>query len=108
MDRLTPKQLMDILSREMEWYAGWSDDSEAFFFQDDRRRHYNVVGVLSEAKPNRSFTIVQARIIGDVVVIDDDTVWDKNLWKALVAAGVPREQIVLAYQGEKAPQASNT
>lgn len=108
MARLTPEQLMEILSREMEWYAGWSDDSEAYFFEDVRRRHYNVVGVLFEPKPKRTFTIVQARIIDDFIIIDDDTVWDKNLWKALVAAGVPREQIVLAYQGEKIPEASET
>ena len=103
---LTVEQLHDILRKEMDWYAGLSDDSKAFFIEDISRKQYVVTGIMNEPGPNHSYIIVQARIVDGYVVVDEDTVWDKNLWKALVAAGVPREQIVLAYQGESVPMTS--
>jgi hypothetical protein len=45
-----------------------------------------------------------ARVVGDKIFIDEDTT-DKPLYEALMAnAGIPREQIVLAYAGETPPQ----
>ena len=43
-----------------------------------------------------------ARIVGATVVIEHD-MNDKPLVDALIQAGVPRDQIVLAYRGEPLP-----
>jgi hypothetical protein len=108
MDRLTPEQLMQILSQRMEWYAGYSDDSKAYFFEDTVRHRCVVTGIMNDPihREERSFILMQARIVDDLIVIDDDTLWDKNLWQSLVKAGVPREQIILAYKGEQVPTLS--
>lgn len=45
------------------------------------------------------------RLLGDSIVIDRDNN-NKPLVDALVQAGVPREQIVLAYAGETIPHAA--
>jgi vancomycin permeability regulator SanA len=47
--------------------------------------------------------MVMARVVGDKVIIDEDTT-DRPLWKELVAAGIPREQIILTYAGETLPE----
>ncbi len=45
------------------------------------------------------------RVAGDRVIVERD-INDKPLVDALVAAGVPREQIVLAYAGESTADAA--
>ena len=47
--------------------------------------------------------MVLARIENDKVLIEEDTT-DRPLWRELVRAGIPREQIVLIYSGEKLPE----
>jgi hypothetical protein len=44
--------------------------------------------------------VVMAQVVGEKAVIIED-VTDKPLVEALIAGGIPREKIVLAYQGEK-------
>lgn len=106
MVRLTAQELAAITRQEIAWYAGFSDDSNAYSLLDDEKHIYAVTIIKNEPGPKRSLVMMQARIEGDFVVVDDDTVWDKQLWKALVQAGVPREQIVLAYAGEQVPMTS--
>lgn len=102
MDRLNEQELINLTRQEVKWFAGVSDDAKAYFIADEERHTYAVNGVRNAPGPKRGFIIVQARIVGDQVVVDVDSVWDKNLWTALVNAGIPREQIVLAYAGEEA------
>jgi XisI protein len=108
MARLNQQQLTEITRREAKWYAGISDDATAYFFADDENHAYAVNIINDEIGKSHSMIMVQARVLSDCVVIDEDKIWDKNLWKALVAAGVPREQIVLAYLGENIPVSSET
>jgi len=108
MGWLTSEQLMDTMAQKMEWYAGFSDDSKAYFFEDKARRRCVVTGIMNEPGDDHSFILMQARVVDDHIVIDEDTLWDKNLWQALVKAGVPREQIVLVYLGEKLPEPSQS
>ncbi|MBI5671079.1 MAG: XisI protein [Chloroflexi bacterium] len=106
MDRLSIAELVAVLRQEISRYAGVSDDSKAYLLRDDELKHYAVNAIMNEPGDDHAWVIVQAHIDGEHIIVDEDNVWDKNLWKALVAAGVPREQIVLAYQGEKVPTAS--
>lgn len=50
--------------------------------------------------------VVMARVVGSIVIIDEDTT-DRPLYKELMRAGIPREQIILAYAGEIAPETSS-
>jgi XisI protein len=108
MARLSHSELAEITRREVKWYAGVSDDSTAYFFEDDKSNAYAVNIINDELGKNHSMIMMQARVVDDCVIIDEDKVWDKQLWKALEKAGVPREQIILAYKGEKVPEASET
>jgi XisI protein len=49
--------------------------------------------------------VVLARIEGDFIIIEEDTT-DRPLVKKLVAAGIPREKIILAYLDETIPEAA--
>ncbi len=108
MARLTEHELAGIVHQVVEKYEGTSPHAKIFVILDDDRHSYTVTGIENEPGNDHSWVVLQARVVGDMIIIDADNVWDKKLWKALVAAGVPREQIVLAYQGEKEPQASST
>lgn len=46
---------------------------------------------------------IVVQMIGNFLLIEHD-INDKPLVDALIQAGVPRKQIVLAYQGEKLPE----
>jgi vancomycin permeability regulator SanA len=74
---------------------------------DHARQYYTVVDIPDyPAPPHFSVGIsVMARVVGDKVIIDADMT-DRPLWEALVQAGIPREQIILAYAGEQAPDAA--
>ncbi len=43
--------------------------------------------------------VVLARVVGDYVIVEEDLT-DRPLVDRLVAAGIPREKIILAYAGE--------
>ena len=103
MGRLNTHMLIELTRQEVEKYAGISPHAKAYFIADEVQQIYMAAGVENEPGPNSNWIIVQARIKGDVVVIEVDNVWDKQLWKALETVGVPHEQIVLAYEGETIP-----
>jgi hypothetical protein len=67
------------------------------------RKIYAVVDVPDYPRKFPAQTIVMARILNGKVIIDEDTT-DRPLWKELVRAGIPREQIILAYAGEALPE----
>lgn len=103
MARLTEHELIKVTRQAIERYAGYSDDSKAYLLRDDEQRTYGVNIIKNEPGPQHGLVMIQARVLGDYVVIDQDMLWDKNLWVALEQAGVPREQIILAYKGEQVP-----
>ena len=95
--------LRDILVRELEKYAGEGANALAFPVFDDRRQHYAIAIIDYPERTEPADVILLARIAGDKIIIEED-VTDKKLVDALLQQGVSREQIVLAYEGEKAPQ----
>lgn len=106
MARMTENNLTEIVRREVQKYEGTSPHAKIYLLMDDDRHTYAITGIENEPVTDRAFIIIQAHIDGDQIVIDEDNLWDKQLWKALVQAGVPREQIVLAYAGEQVPMTS--
>lgn len=103
MDRVN--DLPAIVQREVAAYArvrGWK--SKVFYVGDEKQQIYSVVVVPDDDHPfiSNARVNVMARIVNDKVVIDEDLT-DRPLYEALEEAGIPREQIVLAYAGEKLP-----
>jgi hypothetical protein len=101
-------ELIEITRREVEKYAGVSDDAKAYPILDDTHRTYAVNGIMDEPGKDHAWIIVQARVVENYVIVDEDNVLDKNLIHALLQAGIPREQIILAYEGENAPAIRET
>lgn len=45
-----------------------------------------------------------ARLVGDYIIIEEDTTLEKHLAEALIVnGGVPRHKIICAYKGETLP-----
>lgn len=97
--------LQHTLKAVMSGYTGPGLNDESLLTTSDDGRLLTVVSISQV----RGETVVAAglivRLIGDIVVIDHDNN-NKPLVDALVQAGVPREQIVLAYAGETIPHAA--
>ena len=107
MARMNETELVSVMDTIIQTYDGSGDDFKVYVLVDEARRSYAVTGIGEQpTRKQHSFILIQARIIGDYIIVDEDKLWDKQLWKALEKAGVPREQIILAYLGEKLPEAS--
>jgi hypothetical protein len=95
--------LAELTSREVERYAGYSDESNLYFLSNDMNRVYTVVDIPHTPRTYSTEIVVMAHVVNDQIVIDEDTT-DKPLFEALmVNAHIPRENIILAYQGETVP-----
>jgi hypothetical protein len=101
MDSVT--HLTELVQREVEDYArGGTARAVTYPISDTTRQIYSVTVVSDYPRKYKSAVVVQARVVGDYVVVDED-ITDRPLWKELVRAGIPREQIILAYAGESLP-----
>jgi hypothetical protein len=102
MDRVT--DLAEIVQREVGDYAGPAYKAKTYYVEDEKHRMYTVITVPDHDYPInlKAGITVMARIVGDKVVIEQD-ITDRPLYEALEVAGVPREQIILAYAGETLP-----
>lgn len=96
--------LAAIVRREVAGYVGKSYQVAMYALMDDEQQRYAVVDIPFDRKQFQSGVVVMAHIEDDLIVIDEDNT-DKPLFEALmVNAGIPREQIVLAYAGELIPE----
>lgn len=101
MDRII--DLQAIVQREVEDYASGGSWQTTFYpISDTTRQHYTVLAFPDYPRKFRAGIVIAARIINDKVVIDED-ITDRPLVEELLRAGIPREQIVLAYAGEPVP-----
>jgi sulfur carrier protein ThiS len=98
--------LSEVLKEEVRKYAGNGRGFNVILFPilDDERQVYAVTSVDYPTRHEGGSIWVMARVVGDKVVIEEDTT-NKPLLDALKQRGIPREQIILAYQGEPIPDA---
>lgn len=98
------ESLAKIVQQELTWYTSGGEDLEPYLMQNPEKQVYAVVVVDTDPPQNyvHSDMVVMARVVGDYVVIEDDRT-DKPFKERLMAAGIPREKIILAYAGEKVP-----
>jgi hypothetical protein len=98
--------LTSVVQYEVEDYArGETFGGVTYPLSDTGKQTYAVYIVPEQPRKTHATVVVAARIVNDKVVIDED-ITDRPLWEELVRAGIPREQIILAYAGEKLPDQS--
>jgi hypothetical protein len=99
-------RLKETLREEVIKYAAGGRGANAILFPvlDDAAQTYTVIAVDYPIREEIALVVVLARIVGDQVVIEEDTT-DKKLVDALLQRGIPRGQIVLAYADEPIPDA---
>lgn len=97
--------LKEILKEEVKEYAGSGRGAKALTFPllDDENQTYGVIVVDYPVKNMGAGVVVMARMLDDKIIIEEDTT-DKPLLDALLQRGVPRDKILLAYQGEIVPE----
>lgn len=99
--------LTEIVREEVNKYAAQGRGANILLFPllDDLHQTYAVNAVDYPTRKNVAGVVVLARILGDKVVIEEDST-NKPLLDALLDRGVAREQVILAYAGEAVPQSS--
>lgn len=92
-------RVIDILKRTLEGYTGKALNGYSYLTSSGDEHLFTVVtvGYLPKKRIVNIGLIVQ--VVGDHIIIERD-INNKPLVDALVQAGVPREQIILAYAGE--------
>jgi hypothetical protein len=104
MDQIA--ELNEIVQQEVERFAqgDWAK-ARGFAVSDTKRQIYSVIGVPDYPRKFPAVIVMLTRIEDGKVIIEHD-ISDRPLWEALVRAGIPRDQIILTYAGEKLPEAS--
>jgi len=97
-------QLAEVLETTMEGYTGKMLNGQTYLTISADRQVFAVVGIAKARDEHLVETGLLARIEGSRIVIEHDQN-NKPLVDALVQAGVPRHQIILAYAGESSPAA---
>ena len=96
MDTQTLKQ---ILIEELHKYTGEGLNARSYLTENEAEHLYSIIDI-ANIKGNRLVsTVLIARLQDNQIVIELDHN-NKELVDALLARGVPKEQILLAYQSE--------
>lgn len=101
--------MVETVRKHVLRYAGngWGADLRLFPVLDEARQTYAVIAIDFPVREDLAGVVVLARIVGNQVIIEED-VTDRKLVDALIADGIPREQIILGYAGEAVPDAEAT
>ena len=97
--------LKDTLEHVLMGYAGKALNGCSYLTGSADRQVFAIVSVGQVRDQHIVDTGLVVRLVNDRIVVERD-VNDKPLVDALVQAGVPRGQIVLAYAGESAEEAA--
>jgi hypothetical protein len=100
------ENLVEIVKEEVMDYGQAAFNSRLFPIFDDTRQSYTIAAVSKlHGKTLPMGVIVMARLEGEYIIIEADNT-DRPLYEALMARGIPRERIILAYVGEALPKAA--
>ena len=91
------------LEKVIESYTGEGLNGYAYLSHDPVKDVYTVISVGYIKKQRFVDANLIIRVMGDQIIVERD-MNDKPLVDALLQAGIPRSQIVLAYAGEPAPE----
>lgn len=98
--------IKQIVRQEVNKYASGGRGANILLFAilDDEQGIYAVNAVDYPERNDVAGVVVLARVVKNLVVIEEDMT-DKKLVNALQQAGIVRDQIILAYDGEPIPDA---
>lgn len=95
--------LIETVKQELAWYASSGFNSKSYLLINDADQVYAVnVVIRKSSRPFPTNVVMMVRVVGDTVIVEDDRT-DRPFEDRLMAAGVPREKIILAYAGEPVP-----
>ncbi len=97
--------ISDTLAIAMAGYAGHDLNGESFLTCNEDRTVMSVISVGELRGQHFAVTSLLARVVDGTIVVEQD-INDKPLVDALVAAGIPRRQIILTYAGESLSSAA--
>ncbi len=95
--------IRDILIRELEKYTGKAFNGYSYLTVSKDQAHFVITSIGYVRGERIVNTAIVAQLIGETIIIDRD-IYDKQLVDALLQAGIPRENIILAYAGEPVPE----
>lgn len=100
MDKIIT-DLATTVSQVVESYAVEGFNARLFYAENPAISLYTVIAI-PDVRPDESHPVILARIDNNTAIIEVDNT-DRYLYRLLVQAGVPREQIIRAYLGETVP-----
>lgn len=92
----------ETLISVLESYTGEGLNGSSILTQNVDGTLFTIVATGYSKERRFVFAAVIVRIIGGIIVIDEDRNSDP-VYEELLDAGIPREQIILAYAGEAVP-----
>lgn len=95
--------LKAILIRELKGYAKKGFNAVSYLTTSADEQHFVVMSIGKVHKKRIMNIGLVVELVGNKIIIDED-INTKPLVDALVQAGIPREQIILAYAGEPVPE----
>lgn len=97
--------LLTIVRQEVQKYVGSGRGVNVQLFPlfDDEHQTYGVIAVDYPNRHTIAGVVIFARVAGHQVIIEEDLT-NKKLVDALIQNGIARENIILAYEGEKAQE----
>lgn len=97
------KDQMDVIVKEIAAYAKPSLTGEpSYLTQSADGRVFAVVDILSVGNRHQADTGLVVRVADEYIIIEHD-MNNKPLVDALTQVGIPRDKIILAYDGEPVP-----
>ena len=97
MDKIT-----QILKNALAKYEGEALNGYSYLTESLVHQMFTIVSVGEYKGKQITFTDLVVKIVGNKIVIIEDRNSDP-FYEELLEAGIPREQIILAYAGEPVP-----
>src|SRR6185295_9271122 len=102
MDTIIPREaIIDIVRREVAEVANVKGIDTDFYFAENLEQHFYTVVALPHESRTLGLVPLAVRIEGNKIIIERDT-QAEPLYDTLREHGIPDEQIVLAYEQDKA------
>jgi hypothetical protein len=98
-------KLKETLQQVMTGYAVRGLNCYSYLTANEDETLFSVITIARVRDERIAEADMIVRLLDDKVIIEEDQN-DRPLVDALVAAGIPRQQIILAYAGEAVPKAA--
>lgn len=99
------RQLITILRDVLNGYVSKGLDGYTELTRNIDKNLFTLIATGHNNQKRFTFTALIVQMIADTIIIEEDRN-SKPLVEALLQAGIPRENIILAYAGEKVPDIS--